>query len=88
MVNLEAQEGPLQLKAAQIRSISSSFRVIRDRKKKFARKIRKELTTFLFCVFRHFKKYFLVLIDFLVPKSLRNCDLSEKQKSEGKKTDF
>ena len=56
--------------------------------KKIARKIRKELTTFLFFVFRHFKNYFLVLIDFLVPKSLRNCDLGEKQKYEDKKTDF
>ena len=41
MVNLEAQEGPLQLKAAQIRSISSSFRVIRDRKKKIRAKNQK-----------------------------------------------
>ena len=64
------------------------FELFAIEKKNFARKIRKELTTFLFCVFRHFKKYFLVLIDFLVPKSLRSCDLGEKQKYEDKKTDF
>ena len=64
------------------------FELFAIEKKNFARKIRKALTTFWFYVFRHSKKYFLVSIDFLVSKSLRNFDLGEKQKSEDKKTDF
>ena len=43
---------------------------------------------FCFTFLRHCKKIVVVLIEFLVPKSLRNRDLGEKQKSEDKKTDF
>ena len=64
------------------------FELFAIEKKNSARNIRKQQTTFLFYVFRHSEKLVFVLIDFLVPKSLRNRDLGEKQKSEDKKTDF